>query len=107
MRLILTLLASNKWPCTAIDTKSVFLYGEQIERPVFLISPPEFEEQNIVWKLKTCIYSLSDASRKWYLRVKEELCKLGIQCSKFEPSLFYQNSNSLGGTLITHVDDFC
>ena len=37
MRLILTLLASNKWPCNAIDIKSAFLQGKQIERPVFLI----------------------------------------------------------------------
>ena len=108
MRLILTLLSSNKWPCNAIDIESAFLQGKQIERPVFLIPPPEFQEQNIVWELKTCIYGLSDASRKWYLRVKEELCKLGIQCSKSELSLFYyQNNNSLDGILITHVDDFC
>ena len=39
MRLILTLLASNKWPCNAIDIKSAFLQGKQIERPVFLIHP--------------------------------------------------------------------
>ena len=108
MRLILTLLSSNKWPCNVIDIESAFLQGKQIERPIFLIPPPEFQEQNIVWELKTCIYGLSDASRKWYLRVKEELCKLGIQCSKSELSLFYyQNNNSLDGILITHVDDFC
>ena len=40
--------------------------------------------------------------------MKEGLFELGIQCSKFEPSLFYyQNSKRLDGTLITHVDDFC
>ena len=88
MRLILTLLSSNKQPCNAIDIKSAFLQGKQTERPIFIIPPSEFQEQNIVWKLKTCIYGLSDALRKWYIRVKEELCKLGIQCSKSEPSLF-------------------
>ena len=70
IRLILTLLASNKWPCNAVDIKSAFLREKQIERPVFLIPPPEFQEENIVWKLKTCIYGHLDASRKWYLRVK-------------------------------------
>ena len=40
--------------------------------------------------------------------MKKELCKLGIQCSKFETSVFYyQNNNSLDGIVITHVDDFC
>ena len=104
MRLILTLLACNKWPCNAIDIKSAFLQEKQIERPVFLIPPPEFQEQNTVWKLKTYIYGLSDVLRKWHLRVKEELCKLGIQCNKFESSLFYyQNNNSLDGILITFM----
>ena len=49
MRLILTLLASNKWPCNAISIKSAFLQGKQIEIPVFLIPSPEFKEQTIVW----------------------------------------------------------
>ena len=75
MRLILALLASNRWPCNAIDIKSASLQGKQIGRPAFLIPPPEFQEQNIVWKIKACIYGLSDASRKCYLGVKEELCK--------------------------------
>ena len=68
-RLILTLLASDKWPCNAIDIKSAFLQGKHIERPLLLIPLSEFQEENIVWKLKTCIYGLSDASGKWYLRV--------------------------------------
>ena len=66
MRLILTLLASNKWPCNAVSIKSVFLQGKQIEIPVFLIPSPEFKEQTIVWKLKICICNLSDTSRTWY-----------------------------------------
>ena len=69
VRLILTLLVSDKWPCNAIKIKSAFLQGKQIERPLFLIPSSEFQEENIVWKLKTCIYNLSDASRKWYLGV--------------------------------------
>ena len=48
MRLILTLPASNKWPCNAISIKSAFLQGKQIEIPVFLIPSPEFKEQTIV-----------------------------------------------------------
>ena len=41
MHLLLTLLASNICPCNAIDIKSAILQGKQIERPVFLILPPE------------------------------------------------------------------
>ena len=108
MRLALTIFASNEWICNSIDIKSAFLQGKQIDRTVFLIPPPEFQEPNVIWKLNTCIYGLSDASRSWYLRVKEELCNLGVQCSRVEPSLFFWHfNNRLEGLLISHVDDFC
>ena len=50
----------------------------------------------------------SDASRNWYLRVKEELDKQGVKCSRFEPALFFCHfKNELQGLLTTHADDFC
>mgnify|MGYP001795813812 CR=1 FL=1 len=94
MRLALTIFASNEWICNSIDIKSAFLQGKQIDRTVFLIPPPEFQEPNVIWKLNTCIYGLSDASRSWYLRVKEELCNLGVQCRRGEPSLFFWHFNN-------------
>ena len=101
-------MASNRWTCNSIDIKSVFLQGKEIDRVVYLTPPPEFEEKDIVCKLNTCIYGLSDASRNWYLCVKEELDKLGVKCSRFEPALFFWHfKNELQGLLITHVDDFC
>lgn len=44
MRIILILLASNRRPCNAIDMKSAFRKGKKIERTVFLMTPPEFQE---------------------------------------------------------------
>ena len=73
-------------------------------KDLFFIPSPEFQEHNVVWKPKIYIYSLADASRNSYVRFYDELGKLGIQCSKFEPSLFYyQNNNSLDEILINHV----
>ena len=86
LRLNLTIMASNRWTCNSINIKSVFLQGKEIDRVVYLTPPPEFEEKDIVCKLNTCIYGLSDASRNWYLCVKEELDKLGVKCSRFEPA---------------------
>ena len=60
-----------------------------MDRVVYLTLPPEFEEKGIAWKLKTCIYGLSDASRGWYLRVKEELDILRVKYNRFEPALFF------------------
>ena len=46
-----------------------------MDRVVHLTKPTEFEEKDVIWKLKTCIYGLLDASRNWCLQVKEELGK--------------------------------
>ena len=90
LKILLTILASKKWQCQSIDIKSAFLQGKKIERDVYLRPPKEAGvDKNCVWKLNTCIYGLSDASRYWYLSVKDELIKLGVKCSKYDPAVFY------------------
>ena len=108
LKILLTILASKKWQCQSIDIKSAFLQGKNIERDVYLRPPKEAGvDKNCVWKLNTCIYGLSDASRHWYLSVKDELIKLGVKCSKYDPVVFYWHHNGeLHGIICTHVDDF-
>ena len=88
--------------------RSAFLLGKEIDRVVYLTPPTEFEKKDIVWKLNTCIYGLSDASRNWYSRVKEELDKLGVNLVVLNRHYFFWHfKNELQGLLTTHVDDFC
>ena len=52
------------------------------------------------------MYGLADASRYWYLRVREELLKLGEKISSIDPGSFYwRENNTLAGILACHVDD--
>ena len=61
--------------------------------------------ENAIWELKTRIYGLGDASRSWYLSVREQL---KARASKYDPAIFYWHFNSqLMGIMSTHVDDFC
>ena len=56
--------------------------------------------------MEKTVYGLSDASKSWYTRVKEELLKLNVKISKYDPGLFmYHYRGSLYGLLVTHVDD--
>ena len=97
------LIASNKWKVQAIDVKTVYLQGKHIERTVCL---QPLKEANKIWKLQKCVYGLADASRYWYLRVKEELIKLGTNESSVDPSLFYWKEHyKLVGILACNVDD--
>ena len=105
IRTLFTLIASNEWKIKSIDVKTAFLQGKEIERVIYLRPPKEVDTNN-VWKLLKCVYRLGDASRYWYLRVREELINLGAHISSVDPGLFYwkQNSNLIG-MLACHVDD--
>ena len=41
--------------------------------------PKDIRKEGYVWKLKKPLYGLNDASRKFWLRVKELFAALGLQ----------------------------
>ena len=88
----MAIFASNKWAINAIDIKCAFLQGKSIERDIYVLPPKEFDDGNL-WKLNTTVYGLKDASRIWYLKVKEQLMLLGCKVSKFDEALFYWYSD--------------
>ena len=106
IRLMTAIIASKGWRCNGIDVKAAFLQGKTIDRDVYIKPPPEIESQNILWKLNVCVYGLNDASRTWYLRVCEELKKLGAKQCRYESALFYwHHQGKLEGVISIHVDD--
>ena len=70
----------KKWKLNAIDIKTAFLQGEEIDRNFSIMRPKEAETN--VWLLKKCIYGLSDASHQWYNRVKYFISSIGLEMSK-------------------------
>ena len=76
-----------------------------MEHTVYL-RPPKEAETNKVWRLKKCVYGLADASRYWYLRVKDVSINLGATvCSVDQGMFLWFNGNILYGILVCHVDD--
>ena len=86
-------MASREWQCNSIDIKAVFLQGKPIDRDVYVKPPMEVFTEGTIWKLKTCVHGLNDASCTWYMRVREELIKLGAKVSKFDAGLLYWHNN--------------
>ena len=100
------LIASNRWKVQAIDVKTAFLQGKQIERTVYLWPHPKEANTNKIWRLPKFVYGLADVSRYWHLRVKEELIKLGANVSSVDSGLFYWKEHyKLVDMLVCHVDD--
>ena len=106
VRLVLALASTKEWECHTLDVKAAYLQGGPILRDVFLMPPPEYYCGKL-WKLKKTVYGLCDAARAWYLRVKEELLKLGARMCKLDSALFsFVSSESLQGVVCVYVDDF-
>ena len=64
-------------------------------------------DNSVAWKLNKCVYGLVDASRNWFLSVKNELIQLKCEQSKLDPALFYLfHEGKLEGLFLMHVDDF-
>ena len=107
VRMFLSLTSTMGWEAKTIDIKAAFLQGDQIEREVIIKPPREAESPGILWKLKKCVYGLSDASRNWYFSVRKLLKTHGCQQSSSDPGLFFwHDDGQLGGIIIVHVDDF-
>ena len=89
LRVVISIISSKNWDVNSIDITAAFLQGKELDRDVYLRPPKEANAPNKLWKLKKCVYGLNDASRFWYLRVREELLKAGCKCSKSDPSVFF------------------
>ena len=106
LRVVIAIIASMEWTINSLDIKAAFLQGKELDREIYLKPPKEAKVKGKLWKLRRCVYGLNDASRYWYMRVKEELIKSGCKCCRADPSVFYYYTDKLEGLLIIHVDDF-
>ena len=70
---------NNGWKLHSINIKAAFLQGFPIDRDVYLV-PPVKANTGKLWKLKTAVYGLVDASCAWYLTVTDELLEDIVCC---------------------------
>ena len=105
VKVVLCIITTLEWNIRSIDFKTAFLQGKSIDREVYLRPPVECNTEKI-WKLRKTVYGLADAPRVWFLRLKEELLRLGVTISTYDQGLFFwHSSETLEGILICFVDD--
>ena len=106
-KLFMSIAANENFKLKSLDVTSAFLQGYPLERDVYIKPPAERASQGKVWKLKKSCYGLYDASRKWYLAVKETLLSMEMKSLSGDDAFFYSIKNGkLVGICIIHVDDF-
>ena len=104
--LLILVASANYWDCNAVDVKAAYLQGDDIDREVYLLPPPEFDNGHL-WKLKKTVYGLCDAARAWYTRVRSELQSLSVDMCPLDNSFFvWKQNGKLEGLICIYVDDF-
>ena len=105
--MFLSIAANEQFNIKSLDVTSAFLQGYPLERDVFVLPPVEARMEGKIWKLKKSCYGLYDASRAWYLAVKEQLLKIGIKNLSGDDALFYlMKDGKMIDLCILYVDDF-
>ena len=103
----LAIAANQEFSIKNMDVKSAFLQGTNLKREVYMEPPIEVRKPGIVWKLKKTVYGLYDASRSWYLAVKQELKTFGMKSVSGDEAFFsIRKDGELFGMTVLHVDDF-
>jgi len=107
LRLIIALTAQHQWELHAMDIKTAFLQGQNMDREVYVV-PPKEANSNGIWLLNKCVYGLSDASLYWYKKLKSVVLENGGSMSNLDPTVFYwcDDTNSLVGIFASHIDNF-
>ena len=88
LRIVISIITSKFWKINSLDFKCAFLQGKRIDRNIYVKPPLEIHSDKL-WKPETTVYGLKDASRTWYLRLRDELVVLGLAASKYDEALFY------------------
>ena len=106
IRLLFCVVMANGWKCESLDVKAAFLQSEELEREVY-VTPPTGISDGKIWRLRKPMYGLKDASRKWFLSLRNELKNLGCEQSRLDKCIFtYHVDGELCGIFVSHVDDF-
>jgi hypothetical protein len=90
-----------------MDVNSAFLNG-YINEEVYVEQPSNFKDDkkpNHVYKLKKALYSLKQAPRAWYERLRDFLLSKGFIMGKIDTTLFTKKIEKTFFVLQIYVDD--
>ena len=107
VRIIIALVAMNKWELKQLDVKNAFLHGE-LQEKVYMKQPQGFVDSSHpthVCKLLKSLYGLKQAPRAWNSKFTSYLLAMGFTVSASDTSLFMKIDSTYIIILLLYVDD--
>ena len=114
--MIACVAATFKLSLIVADVTGAFLQGKNITRELYFRLPRNLGQCRMPFgipvgsllRLNKSIYGTNDASRAWYLAIRDMLLKQDWKPLSFEPASFVRRNTSgkLIGLMCLHVDDF-
>ena len=105
LKLALMIASNEKFSVKGADIKSAYLQGQELKRTIFVKPPPEANAEGKLWRLKKAAYGVLDGGRLFYLRLVEELTKLGLHKVHSDGALFtYVRDGVFHGLVASVVD---
>ncbi|GKV40339.1 hypothetical protein SLEP1_g47998 [Rubroshorea leprosula] len=108
IRLIISLVAQNKWKIYQMDVKFAFLNG-YLEEEVYVQQPLGYVvkgHEDRVLKLKKALYGLKQAPRAWYSRIDKYFQDHAFTKCPHEHALYVKEDKTRGFMLVClYVDD--
>ena len=106
-KLCLALAANEGFQLASVDIRAAFLQAKTLDRNVFVRPPKDIAKDGIIWRLKKPLYGLDDASRKFWLKVRDMFLDMRLKILEGDEAFYYlYEDGHLKGMILTHVDDF-
>ena len=107
-KLLMALLANFHFKLALVDIRAAFLQSKVLDRDIFVEPPSDIKKQGIIWKLRKPLYGLDDASRKFWLWVRDVFMnKLHLKTIEGDEVFYYRNvDGDFHGAVLSHIDDF-
>ncbi|MBW0576385.1 hypothetical protein O181_116100, partial [Austropuccinia psidii MF-1] len=105
LRLLFSIATTNNWPIKTFDVKVAFLHSI-IDKPVYVWPPQGMNiPKHHVLKLHKALYGTKQASRCWWIHLKEILLKIGFTPNGEDASTYTFRKDGQHAILWIHVDD--
>ncbi|KAA3471001.1 Retrovirus-related Pol polyprotein from transposon TNT 1-94 [Gossypium australe] len=109
IRVVLAITVSLGWSLRQVDVNNAFLNGDLSEE-IYMVQPPCFEQsrtngQQLVCKLGKVLYSLKQAPRAWFHKLREFLLSNKFEVSKADNFLFINRSGNQFLYVLVYMDD--